>query len=62
VFELPGRHKDCVEQLLDLMVSYLSTLQDLADKVNELLFDLCRGFRPFNNDNGADNYVGDCNV
>jgi hypothetical protein len=62
VLVLPIHHKDCVEQLLNLRVSCLSILQNLADKVHELLFDFHRGVRPFNNDNGADNCVGSCNV
>jgi hypothetical protein len=62
VFELPGRHKDCVEQLLNLRVPCLSVLQDLTDKVHGLLFDFRRDFRPFNDDNSADNCVSRCNI
>jgi hypothetical protein len=62
VFELPGYHKDCIEQLLNLRVPCLSVLQDLADKVQMLLFDIRRGFRPFNDDNCTDNGVGSCNI
>jgi hypothetical protein len=62
VLELHGRHKDCVEQLLNLRVSCLSVLHDLTDKVHRLLFDFRRGFRPFNGDNCADNCVGGYNA
>jgi hypothetical protein len=62
VLELPGHHQDCVEQLLDLRVPHLSVLQDLADKVHGLLFNFCRGFRPFNDDDCTDNGVGSCNI
>jgi hypothetical protein len=62
VLKLPSRHKDYIEQLLNLRVPCLSVLQDLTDKVHELLFDFCHGFRPFNDDNCADNYVGTCNI
>jgi hypothetical protein len=62
VFELPGRHKDCIEQLLNLRVPCLSVLQDLADKVHMLLFDFRRGFRPFNDDDCTHNDVGSCNI
>jgi hypothetical protein len=44
VLELPDRHKDCVEQLLNLRVPCLSILQDLADEVHGLLFGIRRGF------------------
>jgi hypothetical protein len=62
VFELAGRHKDCIEQLLNLRVPCLSALQDLTDKVHNLLFNFRRGFRPFNGDDCTDNYVGSCNI
>jgi hypothetical protein len=62
VLELPDYHKDCIEQLLNLRVPYLSVLQDLADKLHGLLFDFHRGFRSFNGDNCADNCVGSCNI
>jgi hypothetical protein len=62
MLELPGHHKDCVEQLLDLRVPYLSILQGLADNIHGLLLDFRRGFRSFNGDNGADNCVSGCNV
>jgi hypothetical protein len=62
VLELPGRHKDCIEQLLDLGVPCLIILQNLTDKVHGSLFDFCRDFMPFNSNNGADNYVGGCNI
>jgi hypothetical protein len=62
MLELHGHHKNYVERLLDLRVPYLSILQDLVDKVHGLLLDIRLGFGPFNDDNGADNCVGDCNV
>jgi hypothetical protein len=62
VFELPGRHKDYIEQLLNLRVPYLIVLQDLVDKIHMLLFDFHRGFRPFNDDDYTDNGVGSCNI
>jgi hypothetical protein len=62
VLELPGYHKDCIEQLLNLRVPCLSIIQDLADKVHRLLFDLRHDFRSLNGDNCADNYVGGSNV
>jgi hypothetical protein len=60
--ELCGRHKDYIEQLLNLRVPYLSVLQDLTDKVHGLLFDFCRSFRSFIGDNCADQCVSSCNV
>jgi hypothetical protein len=48
VLELPGHHKDFIEQLLNLRVSCLSIFQDLIDKVHMLLFDFHHGFSPFN--------------
>jgi hypothetical protein len=62
VLKLSCRHKDCVEQLLNMSVPCLSILQNLVDKVHGLMFDFHRGFRPFNGDNGADNRVSSCNV
>jgi hypothetical protein len=62
MLELSDHHKDCVEQLLDLWVSCLTILQDLADKVHRLLLDFRRGFGSFNDNNGADNCIGGYNV
>jgi hypothetical protein len=62
VLELPGRHKDCTEQLLNLRVPCLSVLQDLTDKVHRILFDFRCGFRAFNGDDCTDNGVGSCNI
>ena len=62
VLKLLGRHKDCIEQLLNLRVPYLSVLQDLTDKVHMLLFNFYHGFRPFNGDACTDNGVGSCNI
>jgi hypothetical protein len=62
VFELPGHYKDCIEQLLNLWVPYLSIPQDLIDKIHRLLFNFCRGFRPFNDDDYTDNSVGSYNI
>jgi hypothetical protein len=62
VLELPGCHKDYVEQLLNLWVPYLSVLQDLTDKVHRLLFDFRCGFRPFNDDDRTDNGLGSYNI
>jgi hypothetical protein len=57
MLELPGSHKDYIEQLLDLRVHCLSILLDFADKVHRLLFDFCAGFWSLNGDNCADNYI-----
>jgi hypothetical protein len=62
VLELSSRHKDYVEQFLNLRVPCLSILQDLANKVHRLLFDFRCGFRLFYSDNGANKCVGGCNV
>jgi hypothetical protein len=62
VLELPGCHKDCIEQLLNLRVPCLSILQDLTNKVHSLLFHFCRGFRAFNSDDCTNNNVGSCNI
>jgi hypothetical protein len=62
VHEIPGRHEDCVEQLLNCRAPCLSVLQDVTDKVHGLLLDFHCGFKPFNGDNYADNCVGSCNV
>jgi hypothetical protein len=62
VLELLGHHKYYIEQLLNFEVPCLSVLQDVTDKVHGLLFDFHRGFRTFNSDNHADNYVGSYNV
>jgi hypothetical protein len=62
VLELPGCHKDCIEQLLNLRVPCLSVLQDHADKVHMLLFDFRRGRRTFNGDDCTNYYVDSCNV
>jgi hypothetical protein len=48
VLDVPGCHKDYIEQLLNLRVPYLSVLHDLTDNVHMLLFDFHHGFRPFN--------------
>jgi hypothetical protein len=62
VLKLPGRHKDCIEPLLNLRVPCLDILQDLTDKVQGLLFEFRVGFRPFNGNNSADNCVDSCHV
>jgi hypothetical protein len=62
VLELSGCHKDCIEQLLNLRVPYLSVIQDLTDKVHMLLFDFCRGFKPFNGNDCMDNGVSSYNI
>jgi hypothetical protein len=62
MLELPGHHKDYIEKLLDLRVPSLSILQDLTNKVHMLLLDFHCGFWPFNDDNCANNCVGDCNI
>jgi hypothetical protein len=62
VLELPSRHKDCIEELLNLRVPCLSTVQNLTNKVHRLLFDFYRGFRLFNDDDCADYGVGSCNI
>jgi hypothetical protein len=62
VLELPGCHKDCIDQLLKLRVPCLSILQDLTDKVHMLLFNFYHGFRPFNGDACTDNGVGSCKI
>jgi hypothetical protein len=62
VLEFPVCHKDCIEKLMNLWVPCSNVLQDLADKVHMLLFKFCRGFRPFNGDDCADNGVGSCNI
>jgi hypothetical protein len=62
VLEVPGCHKDCIEQLLNLRVPCLSVLQDLTNKVHMLLFDFCRGFKPFNGDDCTDKYVDSYNI
>jgi hypothetical protein len=40
----------------------LSILQNLADKVYGLLFDFCRGYRPFNDNDCTDNGVSSYNI
>jgi hypothetical protein len=62
VLELPSRHEDCVEQLLNLRIPCLSVIQDLTDKVDVLLFDFCHGFWPFNDNDGADYYISGCST
>jgi hypothetical protein len=62
VLELPGPHKDYVEQFLNLRAPCFCILQDLADKVYGLLFDFHCGFRPFYDDNNDDNYVSGYNI
>jgi hypothetical protein len=62
MLELPGRHKDCIEQLLNLRVPYLSIFQDLADKVHRLLFYFHHCFRSFNGDDCTDYGVGSYNI
>jgi hypothetical protein len=54
VLQLPGHHEDCVEQLLNLQIPYLSVLKDLADKVHMLLLDFGSSPWLFNGDDGAD--------
>jgi hypothetical protein len=62
VLEFPGRHKNCIEQLLNLRVPCLSVLQDFTDKVHMLLFDFRRGFRLFNGDDCTNKGLGSYNI
>jgi hypothetical protein len=62
ILQFSGRHKDYIEQLLNLRVSCLNILQDLTDKVHRLLFNFRRSFRPFNGVDYTDNGVSSCNI
>jgi hypothetical protein len=62
ILELPGHHKDRVEQFLNLRVPYLIILQDLTDKVHMLLLHFHRGFWPFNSDDSAGICVSGRNI
>jgi hypothetical protein len=62
VLQLPGHHEDCVEQLLNLRVSCLGILKDIADKVHMLLLDFGSSPCPFNSDDGANYCINDCHI
>jgi hypothetical protein len=62
MLQLPGRHEYCIEQFLHLWIPYLSVIQDLANKVHELLSDLCYHLCLFNDDDCADHNVGSRHV
>jgi hypothetical protein len=62
VLELPGHHKDYIEQLLNLRVPCLCVLQNLTDKVHRLVVNFRHGFRLFDDDYCTDNSVGSCNI
>jgi hypothetical protein len=58
ILYLSGHHEYCVEQFLHLWIPCLSILQDLADKLHEMLLVFRYSFWPFNDDDCADPSVG----
>jgi hypothetical protein len=62
MFQLPDHHEYYVEQFLHLWISYLSVLQDFADKIHGLLLDLCYRLWSFNGDDCANHSVGSRHV
>jgi hypothetical protein len=62
VLELPGHHKDSIEQLLNLWIPCLSVLQDLTNKVHMLMFDFCHGFTQLNGDDCTTNDISSYNI
>jgi hypothetical protein len=59
MLQLFGRHEYCVEQFLHMWIPYLSILQNFADKVHGVLFDLCYRLWPFNGNDCADHQDSD---
>jgi hypothetical protein len=62
MLQLPNRNDYCVKKLLYLRVSCLSILQDVADKVYQLLLCFCSDIKPLNDVDCADNCIIGGNV